>query len=135
MTGKIIAQIISVFIFVYMVLIGITFILHITVTERINDICYDVADTISTQGVVSEEIYDYLCENVSRYGDCNISLMLKNKEDAGTTYCFGAEEIIGVPLSTGDRVVIGVSCIDQSLLERLTGSESSIAAVKTAVVG
>lgn len=135
MIGKIIAQVISVFIFVYMALIGMTFILHITVTERINDICYDVAETISTQGILSEEIYDYLCENVSRYGDCKISLMLKNKEDTAVTYCFGAEEIINVPLNTGDRVIIGVSCIKQSLLERLTGSDSSIAAVKTAVVG
>lgn len=135
MIGKIIAQVISVIVFVYMVLIGITFIIHITMTERINDICYDVADTISTQSVLSSDVYEYFCENISKYGACNISIMLKDKNGDDTTFCYGEEEIVDVPLNTGDRVIIGVSCIGQSLLERLTGAESSVAAVKIAVIG
>lgn len=135
MIGKIVAQVISVTIFIYMVLVGITFIIHVTVTERINDICYDVADTIATEGVLSLEVYNYLCENVSKYGDCTISLLLKDKNNTSMTFSFGDEEIIDVPLETGDRVIIGVSCNDRTLLERLTGADSSVAAVKTAVIG
>lgn len=135
MTGKIVFQLISVAIFVYMVLIAVTFMIHVTTTERINDICYDVADTISTEGILSSEVYNYLSENVSKYGDCTITLLLKDKSNQQTTYYFGIDEIIDVPLERGDRVIIGVSCIDRSLLERLTGSESNIAAVKVAVIG
>lgn len=135
MTGKVVFQIISVTVFVYMILIAVTFMMHITITERINDICYDVADTISTEGTVSSDVYHYLCENVSKYGDCTIQLLLKDKSEGRTTYYFGTEEIIDVPLERGDRVIISVACLDQSLLERLTGSKGSIATVKTAVIG
>lgn len=134
MTGKIIAQLISVMIFVYMILIGITFIIHITITERINDICYDVADTISTEGVLSSEVYNYLCENISKYGDYTVTILLKDKTETGTTYCYGESEVIDVPLSGGDRVIIGVACENQSLLERITGADSRISTVRTAVI-
>ena len=55
MTGKFMAYVLSVFTFFYMVLIGISFFMYMTVSERVNDICYDAAETVSTRGILSEE--------------------------------------------------------------------------------
>ena len=135
MVGKIIAQMISCILFVYMVLIGVTFILHVTVTERVNDICYDVADTVGTEGVFSSEIYNYLCESLSEYGEYNITIVLKDKNDKVTSYLYSEDEILDIPLDVGDRIIIAASCNDQSLFEKITGADSRISGVKTAVIG
>lgn len=135
MVGKIVAQMISCIIFVYMVVVGITFILHITITERVNDICYDVADTVGTEGVFSSEVYNYLRENLSRYGEYTVTVMLKDKGDTVTCYLYGEDEILDVPLEVGDRVIIAASSNDQSLFEKITGADSRISGVKIAVIG
>ena len=109
---------------------------HTTVTERINDICYDVADTVSTQGVFSKEIYNYLGENLSLYGDYTITVVVKNKEIDGTTFLYGVEEALDVNLEIGDRVIIAVCGEKPSLFEKITAARSGrICCVRTAVVG
>ena len=57
MTGKFIAYILSVFTFFFILLISISFFLYMGINERVHDICYDVAETVSTKGLISEEIF------------------------------------------------------------------------------
>lgn len=50
MSGKFIAYVLSVFTFFYLLLISISFLLFMGIRERVNDICYDIAENISTKG-------------------------------------------------------------------------------------
>ena len=60
MSGKFIAYVLSVFTFFYLLLISISFLLFMGIRERVNDICYDIAENIRTKSVVSSAIFSYL---------------------------------------------------------------------------
>ncbi len=57
MSGKFIAYVLSVFTFFYLLLISISFLLFMGIRERVNDICYDIAENISTKGKQSRRIW------------------------------------------------------------------------------
>lgn len=135
MTGKFMGYVLSVLTFFYIALISISFFIHMTVNERVNDICYDAAETISTRGIITEEVFSYIKGNLSCYGEYDVNVVLeKNGNERQTHYYFGEEQILGKELSCGDRVVIYANEEKPSLFEKLTGTEMNISAVKVAII-
>lgn len=135
MTGKFIGYVLSVLTFFYIVLISISFFLHMTVNERVNDICYDAAETISTRRKINEEIFAYIKGNLSCYGEYNLNIILEKLDNEKEThYYFGEEQILGKELSCGDRVIIYASEENPSLFEKLTGTDMDISTVKVAII-
>lgn len=127
--------VLSVLTFFYIALISISFFIHMTVNERVNDICYDAAETISTRGIITEEVFSYIKGNLSCYGEYDVNVVLeKNGNERQTHYYFGEEQILGKELSCGDRVVIYANEEKPSLFEKLTGTEMNISAVKVAII-
>lgn len=127
--------VLSVLTFFYIALISISFFIHMTVNERVNDICYDAAETISTRGIITEEVFSYIKGNLSCYGEYDVNVVLeKNGNERQTHYYFGEEQILGKELSCGDRVVIYANEEKLSLFEKLTGTEMNISAVKVAII-
>lgn len=135
MSGKFIAYVLSVFIFFYLLLTSISFFLYLGIRERVNDICYDAAETISTKGTVSTELYAYIQSNLSCYGEYDLDLILeKNLGENRSAFYYGPEQIKEIPLNRGDRVTISVVDTNPSLFEKITGSGSRVSAVKTAII-
>lgn len=127
--------VLSVLTFFYIALISISFFIHMTVNERVNDICYDAAETISTRGIITEEVFSYIKGNLSCYGEYDVNVVLeKNGNERQTHYYFGEEQILGKELSCGDRVVIYANEEKPSLFEKITGTEMNISAVKVAII-
>lgn len=135
MTGKVIAYVLSIFAFFAGFLMCISFFMYMATYERINDICYDAAETVSTKGLLSREIFDYVKSSFSGYGDYDISLVLeKNIDKDKSVYLYGEDQICGVALSTGDRMTIYATNKNPSLFEKITGNDMPLSTVKVAVV-
>ena len=162
MTGKFIAYILSVFTFFFILLISISFFLYMGINERVHDICYDVAETVSTKGLISEEIFTYIKSNLSLYGEYELSFILekhllwqlsahypitaeqllyelnfileKHLEENTSVFYYGEEQIKNIPLNRGDRVTISAFDTNPSLFEKITGKELRVSAVKIAII-
>ena len=135
MSGKFIAYVRSVFTFFYLLLISISFLLFMGVRERVNDICYDIAENISTKGIVSSEIFSYLESSLAGYGEYDLNITLeKNLGENTSAFYYGAEQVKDMPLSSGDRVTISAEDTNPSLFEKLTGTDLRVSAVKIAIV-
>ena len=135
MTGKFIAYILSVFTFFFILLISISFFLSMGINERVHDICYDVAETVSTKGLISEEIFTYIKSNLSLYGEYELNFILeKHLEENTSVFYYGEEQIKNIPLNRGDRVTISAFDTNPSLFEQITGKELRVSAVKIAII-
>ena len=135
MTGKFIAYILSVFTFFFILLISISFFLYMWINERVHDICYDVAETVSTKGLISEEIFTYIKSNLSLYGEYELNFILeKHLEENTSVFYYGEEQIKNIPLNRGDRVTISAFDTNPSLFEKITGKELRVSAVKIAII-
>ena len=135
MTGKFIAYILSVFTFFFILLISISFFLYMGINERVHDICYDVAETVSTMGLISEEIFTYIKSNLSLYGEYELNFILeKHLEENTSVFYYGEEQIKNIPLNRGDRVTISAFDTNPSLFEKITGKELRVSAVKIAII-
>ena len=135
MTGKFIAYILSVFTFFFILLISISFFLYMGINERVHDICYDVAETVSTKGLISEEIFTYIKSNLSLYGEYELNFILeKHLEENTSVFYYGEEQIKNIPLNRGDRVTISAFDPNPSLFEKITGKELRVSAVKIAII-
>lgn len=135
MTGRVLAAMLSVFVFMFLIFVSISFYLYTGVNERVNDICYDIADTISTKGMLTQELYDYFIQSISRYGTFHTEMRLTIAGEEGPDIYYAADDIIGRPFIRGDRLLLAVYDITPSLFERLTGVVLRPAACKTAVIG
>jgi len=134
MTGKIVSTILSISAFVYLMLFGVSFYMYTIINERVNDITYDFAETISTKDMVSVEVYDLFKENLSKYGNFSITYKLKTVTDEGETDTFyNINEIVNKNLSKGDRLYIIVYMEDDNLFEKISGRTIKVSAVKTAI--
>jgi len=134
MTGKILATLLSISAFVYLMLFCISFYMYAITNERVNDITYDFAETISTKDIVSDEVYDLFIENLSKYGKFTIKYKLDMFTDDGVTDTFyDIKEIINLNLSKGDHLLIVVYMEDELLFEKISGRSLKISAVKTVV--
>lgn len=135
MTGKFIAYTLSVFAFFYIMLISISLFFHLSINEKINDICYDAAETISTKAVLSDEIYRYVKSNIDFYGEYALSFTLKRDNKDGTsTYYYGEDQIKNIALNRGDRLSVSVEGLSPSLFEKVTGTRLRVSVVKFAVI-
>ena len=135
MTGKFIAYILSVFTFFFILLISISSFLNMGINERVHDICYDVAETVSTKGLISEEIFTYIKSNLSLYGEYELNFILeKHLEENTSVFYYGEEQIKNIPLNRGDRVTISAFDTNPSLFEKITGKELRVSAVKIAII-
>ena len=135
MTGKFMAYVLSIISFFYILLVSVSFFMYMTTEERINDICFDAAETISTRGVLSEDVLEYVKGNLSCYGVYDLKVALeKFNEDGTLCYYFGEEQVSEKILSKGDRVVISAIGQNPTVFEKITGLEKSIASVKVAVI-
>ncbi len=135
MTGKFIAYVLSIFTFFYILLISISFFLYMGIRERVNDICYDAAETVSTKGILSAEVFAYIESALSGYGEYDLSFLLeKNLGEDTSAFYYGQEQIKDVPLNRGDRVTISAVDTNPSLFEKITGRELRVSAVKIAIV-
>ena len=135
MTGKFIAYILSVFTFFFILLISISFFLYMGINERVHDICYDVAETVSTKWLISEEIFTYIKSNLSLYGEYELNFILeKHLEENTSVFYYGEEQIKNIPLNRGDRVTISAFDTNPSLFEKITGKELRVSAVKIAII-
>ena len=135
MTGKFIAYILSVFTFFFILLISISFFLYMGINERVHDICYDVAETVSTKGLISEEIFTYIKSNLSLYGEYELNFILEKHLEGNTSvFYYGEEQIKNIPLNRGDRVTISAFDTNPSLFEKITGKELRVSAVKIAII-
>lgn len=134
MTGKFMAYILSIFSFFYIVLISISFFMYMTINERINDICYDAAETISTRGILTKEVFSYIEGNLSCYGEYSLNLVLEKKDSDKTYYYYGKDQIIEKVLSKGDRIIITAIGEKPTLFEKITGADMQIDAVKVAII-
>ena len=135
MSGKLIAYVLSLFTFFYILLASITFFLYLSSEERVHDICYDAAETISTKGMLSGELYMYLEDQLSVYGEYDIRVTLEQANPNSTsTFFYGAEQIKDKPLKQGDKLILTAVDTNPSLFEKITGAGLRTAAVKTAVI-
>lgn len=135
MAGKFIAYVLSLLTFFYIFLMSISFFMYMATNERINDICYDAAETISTKGILSAEICSYVKSNIACYGEYDISLILeKNSEENSSVFYYGEDQICDMPLSRGDRVIISVEDRNPSFFEKISGKDMRVSTVKVAIV-
>lgn len=135
MTGKVVASFLSICVFMYLMLSGVSFYMYTGINERINDICYDVAETVSTKGKLSSDVYTYLCENLSKYGDFSVELKLESGVQAGQMDIFYSKnDILNKQLEAGDRLIIAVYSVDPSMFEKLTGVILRPAALKVSII-
>jgi len=134
MTGKFVAYVLSIVAFFYIVLICLSFFIYMATNERINDICYDAAETISTRGLLSEDVLSYVKSNLFCYGKYQVNFVLEKTNGEKSIYYYGEEQIAGKSLSKGDRVIISAVAEDPTLFEKITGANMGIAAVKIAIV-
>lgn len=135
MTGKLTAYVLSLFAFFMIFLLSVSFYIHISIDERINDICYDVAETVSTKGIFTREVYDYLKNNLNQYGEYETYIQLEKKGESGeSTFFYGFEQIENKELSMGDRVIISATNKYPTFFSKLTNSNVDIAVIKVAVV-
>ena len=100
MTGKFVAYRLAVCTFFFILLISISFFLYMGINERVHDICYDVAETVSTKGLISEEIFTYIKSNLSLYGEYELNFILeKHLEENTSVFYYGEEQIKNIPLN------------------------------------
>lgn len=134
MTGKFVAYVLSIGAFFYIILICLSFFIYMATNERVNDICYDAAETISTKGYLSEEVLSYIKGNLLCYGEYQIDFTLEKMVGEKVVYCYGEEQIAEKVLSKGDRVIISAIGENPTLFEKITGADMNIATVKVAIV-
>ena len=136
MNGKFIAYVVSVFTFFYILLVSISLFLYMGIRERVHDICYDAAETVSTKGILSDEILAYIESNLSGCGEYDLEYVLERNTGEGnkTAFYYGAEQIRNIPLKQGDRIIISAVDTNPSLFEKITGRELRVSSLKIAIV-
>lgn len=134
MAGKILAFLIFINSFTFLIIFALALNTHFGVNERINDITYDFAETVSTTGKVTEELYAYFTNSISKYGDFSLEMKLEIKSDGGRDTFYRNTEILNRELHQGDRLTIALYQENANLAEKLSGKCIRAYAVKTAIV-
>jgi len=137
MAGKLFGTFLTIMFLTYMVLLSSLYFMHQSVAINVNSINYNVCESISTLGKVTPQLFTYLSDSLSKYGNYQIKIKLERQLKAGVydTYFFdgddirkeiglnngvqGTMNIINSKLSIGDRVTIYVEDSDLTLFGRL----------------
>jgi hypothetical protein len=146
MAGKIAGTVFTLFVMTFLVSIIIFYFLHTSIKEEVNDINYSIAETVATSGVMTGDLYDYLKESVSRYGEYRIKLKLEEQLEPGEyNVNFVNSYILDRKLKVGDRLTIFLEDMNPTLFGRLiNGSimgyernyavDTNIKSLKTAII-
>lgn len=148
----------SVIVFIFLLLF--TFFSQQNIKSAVDDLVYNSAESVSTQGIVSQNLYDQLSLELNKLSlgpvgmKFFIQMKLEKQIKPGVydTYFESSEDIAGNtsrkgsvldrPLDTGDKVTIYVedrartlfSRISTAGLLRIVSGEQHISAMKTAIV-
>ncbi len=146
MAGKIAGTVFTLFILTMLIALIIFYFMHMGIKEEVNDINYNVLETVATTGILSNDLYEYLKESVNRYGDYSIKLKLEQLISPGKYDVFYAEDdIVDTKLKTGDRLTVFLEDMSPTLFGRLINAtfmghspdriiETNIKSLKTAVI-
>ncbi|GEM_PF-7079493 len=137
MAGKLFGTFLIIMFLTYMVLLSSFYFMHQSIAINVNSINYNVCESISTLGKVTPQLFTYLSDSLSKYGNYKIKIKLERQLKAGVydTYFFDGDDIrkeigsnngvqgsmnlINSKLSIGDRVTIYVEDSDLTLFGRL----------------
>jgi hypothetical protein len=151
MAGKIAGTVLTLMFLTFMVFLISFYFLHMSIKENVNDLNYGVSEVIATSGIFSENLYDYLKDNINKYGDYAITVKLDKQITTGVfnTYFINSNdndnEIINNKLRVGDRVTIYLEDRKPSLFGRLINAafmghkpdniiDTEVKSIKTAIV-
>ncbi len=146
MIGRMTAIIINLFIMTILIFLSVSYFLQQTIQENINNLNYNVIEVVSTTGVLSEELYQYIEDNINKYGDYIIKLKLEKQIKAGIYDTFyDPSVIIDQKLQIGDRLTIYLEDMKLTLFGRLINAsflgftpekyiDIRIKSIKTAVI-
>jgi hypothetical protein len=158
--GNTFAAVVKVFVIAYIYMIMITFFSYQRVQAEVDNLVYDTAESVSTTGVLSSNMYDGLSDTINRYsiGPVGqryfIQLKLEKQLQPNTFDVFyessedrqksGAKsgKIVGRPLDVGDRITVYVEDRTSTLLGKLLqmplvsvmGDEVRVRSAQTAIV-
>ena len=120
--------------------------LHQTIEIDVNNVNYNVVEAVATSGKFSKDLFDYLSDSVSKYGDYYIKIKFEKQIKPGVydTY-FDNSDIIDKHLRIGDRITVYLEDRSLTLFGRLIntaflGSQSDrmldthIKSVKSAII-
>ncbi|MCG8539953.1 MAG: hypothetical protein MJA82_08445 [Clostridia bacterium] len=147
MSGKTIATMITMFIFVLFFLFSITYSLHKKIELKVDTVSYNVIETVSTNGKLSSQLYGYLKDSIGKYGDYTIIVKLEEQIRPGIydTH-YDTSYIIDKNLKIGDKMSIYLEDRNLSLFGRLINAsifgvagsdsliDSRIKSIKTAII-
>jgi hypothetical protein len=146
MAGKIAGTVITLMFLTFMVFLISFYFLHMIIKENVNDLNYSISETIATSGMLSQSTYDYLKENVNKYGDYLIKIKLEKQIKPGVydSY-FREEDVIDKKLKIGDRVTVYLEDKKPSLFGRLINAafmghnpdklmDTEVKSIKTAII-
>lgn len=134
MAGNALATVIKMFLVCYVTLILFAFFSHERVQSSVDNLVYDVAESVSTTGVLSENVYEGLVETIDRYslGPLGqryfVQLKLEKQIEPNVFDVFyessldhensgvRSGKIVGRPLDVGDRITVYVQDNTTTLL-------------------
>ncbi len=123
MTGKIISNIIFILTICCLMIAITLFFESKTVYENVNEINYNVAEVVSTTGILTSNIYDELLHNINKYGDFYILLKYQKHISPGVydTY-YDKNDIIDCYMEVEDKLSICLINRESSLFNRFMAS-------------
>lgn len=111
---------VSILLISFMIVMISVYFLHETVKSEINQINYHAIEVITTNGILTQSLYEGLLERGGRFGSISIQLKLEKQIKPGVydTF-FDKEEIVDKRLEIGDRITIYIEDEDLSLFGRM----------------
>jgi len=138
MAGRLFGTFLIIIFLTYMVLLSTFYFMHQSVFMNVNTLNYNVCESLSTSGVFTPQLYEYLTDTLSKYGDYLIKIKLEKQLKSGVydTYFYNDSDIkkeikpsgppdpgyyylINRKLGIGDRVTVYVEDRDVTLFGRL----------------
>lgn len=145
MASRILATVIAIICFSYLMCLMIFFFMHQSIQEEVNQLNFQACEVVSTSGQLSARTLKYVEQSLQRYGSFQILLKLEKQLKPGVYDTFyDRKDIVDRPLRTGDRITLYCKDNRPTLFGRLLqvtllgfqprGDVPHIASLKTAVV-
>ncbi|SHK59520.1 hypothetical protein SAMN02745912_03772 [Paramaledivibacter caminithermalis DSM 15212] len=120
MLGRTIANLLIITMIPFIIILFSTYYMHVHISERINEINYNIIEVVATSGEFTNETYNTLKDSINRYGDYKIKIRYDKKIKPGIydTY-FDKADIIDQKFKIGDKITIYLEDKKLSLFGRL----------------
>ncbi|WP_113675849.1 hypothetical protein [Vallitalea guaymasensis] len=120
MFGKKIGSILFILFAVWSLLVFIFLVSHNSIQLWIGNLNYRICEVVSTSGCLTEHTYDYLDNQISKFGNFRITVKLEKeiKPDVYDTF-FDKTEIIGKKMCTGDILTIVIEQLDADVFSKI----------------